>query len=127
MSSYSYVDWVLKNRRFMFAIVFLLCGLGYYALEQLPIDAVPDITNIQVMVNVKTGSLAPEQIESQVTFPIESELNGIDGLHEIRSLSKFGLSQVILVFEGQVDIYWARAQVFERLQSVMLPEGIKPE
>lgn len=111
----------------MLAVALAVCGIGIFALQHLPIDAVPDITNVQVMINSKTGSLSPEQIERQVTFPIESELNGIPGVAEVRSLSKFGLSQVIVVFESSVDIYWARSQIFERLQAVDLPDSIKPE
>lgn len=118
---------VFGNRRLMLAVALVICGLGVFALGQLPIDAVPDITNVQVMVNAKTGALSPEQIERQVTFPIESELNGIPGVSEIRSLSKFGLSQVVVVFQSSVDIYWARSQIFERLQAVDLPAGIVAE
>lgn len=117
---------VLAHRRLSLSFTFILCSLGIFALKHLPIDAVPDITNVQVMINSKTGSLSPEQIERQVTFPIESELNGIPGVSEIRSLSKFGLSQVIVVFESSIDIYWARSQIFERLQTVDLPKGITP-
>ena len=120
-------QFVFGNRRLMLALALAICGLGIFALRQLPIDAVPDITNVQVMVNSKTGSLSPEQIERQVTFPIESELNGIPGVSEIRSLSKFGLSQVVVVFQSSVDIYWARSQIFERLQAVELPTGIVAE
>jgi len=118
---------VFGNRRLMLAVALVICGLGVFALGQLPIDAVPDITNVQVMVNAKTGALSPEQIERQVTFPIESELNGIPGVSEIRSLSKFGLSQVVVVFQSSVDIYWSRSQIFERLQAVDLPAGIVAE
>ncbi len=102
---------------------------GIVSLSRLPIDAVPDITNVSVMVNTKTGALAPEEIEKTVTFPIESELAGLPDVEDIRSLSKYGLSQVIIVFKDDTDIYFARQQVSERLQSIsgMLPEGISPE
>jgi cobalt-zinc-cadmium resistance protein CzcA len=104
-------------------------AFGIYSLTHLPIDAVPDITNVSVMVNAATGALAPEEIERAVTFPIESELAGLPGVEDIRSLSKYGLSQVIVVFNDGTDIYFARQLVFERLQAVKerLPEGIAPE
>jgi heavy metal efflux system protein len=117
----------LSNQRLVLAGVLLFCGLGIYTMTVVPVDAVPDITNTQVMVNTRTGSLSPEQIERQVTYPVELELNGIPGVQEIRSLSKYGLSQVIVIFENSTDIYWARAQVFERLSIVSLPKNVKPE
>ncbi len=96
---------------------------------RLPIDAVPDITNIQVQVNTSVPALAPEEIEKLVTFPIENEMAGIPGLTELRSLSKFGLSQVTLVFKEGTDIYRSRQLVSERLQTVMdeIPPGLTPK
>ena len=106
-----------------------LGGVGVWSAIQLPIDAVPDITNIQVQVNTEVRSLAPEEIEKLVTFPIENEMAGIPGLTELRSLSKFGLSQVTLVFKDGTDIYRSRQLVSERLQTVMdeLPPGLTPK
>lgn len=123
----SLINWCLKNKVMVLAGTLAFCGLGLYTVSSVPIDAVPDITNIQVMVNTKTGSLSPEQIEREVTYPIEVELSGIPGAQETRSLSKYGLSQVIIVFENAVDIYWARSQIFERLSTVNFPKGLKPE
>ena len=102
---------------------------GAFAIGRLPIDAVPDITNVTVMVNTKTGALAPEEVEKTVTFPIESELAGLPDVQDIRSLSKYGLSQVIVVFSDDTDIYFARQLVNERIQSIRdkLPEGLSPE
>ncbi|HQL42621.1 MAG TPA: efflux RND transporter permease subunit, partial [Spirochaetota bacterium] len=102
---------------------------GAFAIGRLPIDAVPDITNVTVMVNTKTGALAPEEVEKAVTFPIESELAGLPDVQDIRSLSKYGLSQVIVVFSDDTDIYFARQLVNERIQSIRdkLPEGLSPE
>ena len=106
-----------------------LVGVGVWSVIRLPIDAVPDITNIQVQVNTEVPSLAPEEIEKLVTFPIENEMAGIPGLTELRSLSKFGLSQVTLVFKDGTDIYRSRQLVSERLQTVMdeLPPGLTPK
>ncbi len=104
-----------------FLILLLTVGvgiLGFFSLQRLPIDAVPDITNKQVQVNTVAPSLGPTEIETQVTFPVETALAGIAGLDYTRSLSRNGFSQVTAVFEEKVDIYWARQQVAERLGSV---------
>jgi cobalt-zinc-cadmium resistance protein CzcA len=110
-------------------ITLVLVLIGAYSLSHLPIDAVPDITNIQVVVNTKTGALDPEKIELLVTRPVEIEMSGLPGLEEVRSISKYGLSQVTLVFHEGMDLYWARQQVNERLQSVRstLPLEVTPE
>src|SRR6185436_11178434 len=106
-----------------------LIVVGVWSALRLPIDAVPDITNIQVQVNTSVPALAPEEIEKLVTFPIENEMAGIPGLTELRSLSKFGLSQVNLIFEDGTDIYRSRQLVSERLQTVIddLPSGLTPK
>ncbi|MGE3608408.1 MAG: efflux RND transporter permease subunit [Bacteriovoracaceae bacterium] len=104
--------------------IMLWCILG---LKDLAIDAVPDITNVQVQVNAKTKSLDPESIELQVTRKIETELSGLSGLTDMRSISKFGLSQVNLIFEDGTDIYRARQQVSERIQNVELPKDVTIE
>src|SRR4030095_7753352 len=96
----------------------LLIAAGVWSALRLPIDAVPDITNVQVVINTTVAALSPEEIEKQVTFPIEMETAGIPGLEEVRSLSKFGLSQITMVFSEGTDIYRARQLVGERLQSV---------
>ncbi len=99
------------------------------SLPELNISAVPDVTGKQVMVNTKTGAYSTEQIEKIVSFPIETEMLGLPSVKEVRSLSKYGLSQVIVVFEDDVDIYFARQVVAEKLQKVSgeLPEGMNPE
>lgn len=106
-----------------------LVGVGLWSAVRLPIDAVPDITNIQVQINTTVPSLAPEEIEKLVTFPVENEMAGIPGLTELRSISKFGLSQVTMVFEEGTDLYRSRQLVSERLQTVMdeLPPGLTPK
>lgn len=123
------IQWALRSQLWVLLFAVAVIIVGIYSLSKLPIDAVPDITNISVMVNTQTGALAPEEIERTVTYPIESELAGLPGVEDIRSLSKYGLSQIIVVFEEGTDIYFARQLVFERLQSVrsILPEGVSPE
>lgn len=101
---------------------------GIYSFKQLPIDAVPDITNIQVQVNTQVENLPPEEIERAVTIPIEMTLNGIPGVEQVRSITRYGLSQVTIVFEEGTDIYRARQLVTERLASMgeTLPQGVDP-
>lgn len=122
------VESALKNRLWVFAAFVAVCGLGAAATLSLPIDAVPDITNVQVVVTTKTGALEPGKIEKLVTYPIETEMAGIPGVEDIRSLSKYGLSIVTLVFAEHTDIQFARQQVSERLQNVRssLPDGLAP-
>lgn len=113
----------------LFAIILLIAG-GVAAFRILPIDAVPDVTNIQVQILTNSPTLAPLEVERYITFPIEVAMNGIPDVEEIRSVSKFGLSVVTVVFHDNVDIYFARQLVFERLQTAMedIPEEFgKPE
>ncbi|MBX7057609.1 MAG: CusA/CzcA family heavy metal efflux RND transporter [Leptospirales bacterium] len=122
------VSFSIKNRRWVAAGAAILCAAGIYSALRLPIDAVPDITNVQVTVNTNTGALDPAQVETAVSYRIETELSGLPQVREVRSLSRFGLSQVVVVFQENVNIYWARQQVSERLQSVAeeLPAGLQP-
>lgn len=114
-------------------VVLLLTALviiaGAYSFQSLPIDAVPDITNNQVQINTTIEGLAPEEIERTVTFPVESSMRGIAGVEQVRSITRFGLSQVTVVFKDGLDIYRARQLVTERLQGVQgdLPPNAKPE
>jgi cobalt-zinc-cadmium resistance protein CzcA len=118
------------HRRLAVVLTFgVLATLGLCWAATLQIDAVPDVTPVQVVVNVKTGGLDPEQAEKAVAVPIESEVAGIAGATEVRSLSKNGLAQIVIIFEDGTNIYWARQQVTERLQGVReaLPDGLSPE
>jgi len=105
-----------------------LAGLGVYHYGRLPIDAVPDITNVQVQINTGAPGYSPLEVEQRVTFPIETVMSGLPGLEQTRSLSKYGLSQVTVVFEDGTDIYFARQLVNERLQGARaaLPPGLEP-
>lgn len=107
----------------------LLMGIGVYAFRQVPIDAVPDLTNNQVQIIAETFGMAPVETEQLVTVPIESVMNGLPRVHQIRSISKFGLSVITVVFEDGVDTYFARQLVNERLQGAKsrLPGHINPE
>ena len=109
------VDWSLENRPLVLIATVLIVALGAFALFQLPIDAVPDITNVQVQVLTKAPALGPVEMEQFVTYPIEAAMNGLPNLVEIRSVSRYGLSAVTVVFQDGVDIYFARQLVSERL------------
>ena len=119
----------IKNRFFVVLLALALLAGGVYSALNLPIDAIPDVTNKQVQINTVVPGLAPPEIEQQVTFPLEVALAGMPRLLETRSISQFGLSQVTVIFEDNVDIYFARQLVFERLQSAQndLPSGAQPE
>lgn len=116
----------VKNKLIIGLFTLILITLGIYELRKLPIDAVPDITNNQVQVITVAPSYGATDIERLITFPIEQANNNLPGLIEIRSFSRFGLSLVTIVFEDDIDIYWARQQVAERLQKVkdQIPKGI---
>ena len=120
------IEFSVKNKLIIALLVLGLIGIGAYQVTKLPIDAVPDITNNQVQVITIAPSYGATDIERLVTFPIEQANNNISGLKEIRSFSRFGLSLVTIVFEDDIDIYWARQQVAERLQQVksVIPQGI---
>ncbi len=122
-------EFSLRQRVFVFLGVVALVVGGVWSAARLSIDAVPDITNVQVQLNTSIGALAAEEIEKQITFPIETEMQGLQGLVEMRSISRFGLSQVTLVFDDHTDIYRARQLVTERLQNVLgeLPPGTQPK
>jgi len=116
-------------RRWLVIFAFLcLGGLGVHSYGRLPIDAVPDITNVQVQVNTAAPGYSPLEVEQRITFPIETVMNGLPGLEQTRSLSKYGLSQVTVVFKDGTDIWFARQLVSERLQGARaaLPENVEP-
>jgi len=118
----------IRNRWVIVLFTAIVAGVGVSSFQRLPIDAVPDITNNQVQINVMYPSLSPIEIEKQVTFPIETALAGIPGLQSTRSLSRNGFSQTTAVFEDGVNIYFARQQVSERLGEAKesLPPGAEP-
>ena len=123
------LEFSLKQRAAVLLASALLMAFGIWAALRLPIDAVPDITNVQVQINTAVPALAPEEIEKLVTFPIESEMAGLPEMIELRSLSKFGLSQVTMIFRDGTDVFRTRQFVSERLQSVLedLPPGVTPK
>ncbi|OZB13143.1 MAG: CusA/CzcA family heavy metal efflux RND transporter, partial [Hyphomonas sp. 34-62-18] len=123
------IEFSIRQRWLVMAIVVGLAGLGIWNFNRLPIDAVPDITNVQVQINTEAPGFSPLETEQRITFPVETAISGLPGLDYTRSVSRYGLSQVTVVFEDGTDIYRARQLVSERIQSVQgtLPEGITPE
>jgi heavy metal efflux system protein len=123
------ISFSLRQRVFVLLAAAGLMAAGLWSAARLPIDAVPDITNIQVQINTEIKGLAPEEIEKLVTYPLEMEMFGVPGVTELRSLSKFGLSQITLVFAEGTDIYRARQLVSERLQNAVddLPKSVSPK
>jgi cobalt-zinc-cadmium resistance protein CzcA len=123
------IHFSIYNRGVVLFLTVLLVVAGVYSFQHLPIDAVPDITNNQVQINTIIEGLAPEEIERTVTFPVESSMRGVAGVEQVRSITRFGLSQVTVIFKDSVDIFRARQLVTERLQGVSgdLPSSAKPE
>ena len=119
------IDYAIRKRGAVLLAAAAMAAAGVYALLNLPIDALPDITNVQVMVLTDAPALGPEEVEQFLTIPIENAMNGIPRIEEVRSISQFGLSAVFVVFEEGTDIYWARQQVGERLRRA--EEEIPPE
>jgi cobalt-zinc-cadmium resistance protein CzcA len=123
------ISWLLDNRLLVLLATVLLTAGGIAAWRTLPIDAFPDVTNTQVMVLAKAPGLAAVDVEERVSFPIEQAMRGLPRVRQVRSLSKAGLSQVVVVFEDGADTWWTRQVVFERLGAARaaLPPGVTPE
>lgn len=118
------ITWSLRHRFIVLALTAMLIITGAFSLAHLPIDAFPDTTPVQVQINTVAPALSPLEIEQQITFPVEQAISGLPDLIEVRSVSKFGLSQVTVIFEDGTDVYFARQLVMERLGTVDLPEGL---
>jgi cobalt-zinc-cadmium resistance protein CzcA len=125
---HSLISFAVTRRWLVMAATLVVVAVGLFNLARLPIDAVPDITNIQVQINSEAEGYSPLETEQRITYLIENVMAGIPKLDYTRSLSRYGLSQITVVFEEGTDIYWARQQISERLQAVRqsLPSGITP-
>ncbi len=123
------LNWIieasLRHRKLVLVLSALVAVLGVYSVQQLSIDAFPDVTDVMVQINTVAPALGPAEVEQQISAKVEQVMGGLPHLKLVRSMSKFGLSQVTLVFEDGTDIYFARAQVLERLQAVELPQGLQ--
>jgi len=120
------IEFSIKNKFIISLFVIALIGWGTYSLTQMPIDAIPDVTNNQVQVISLAPSLAVQEVESFITAPIEVAVANIPDIVELRSISRLGLSVITVVFEDNVDVYWARQQLSERLKEAeeSIPQGL---
>ena len=121
------IQFAIEQRALVLFAVLAMAGLGVYSYQQLPIDAVPDITNVQVQINTAAAGYSPLETEQRVTYPIETAMAGLPHLKQTRSLSRSGFSQITVIFADGTDLYFARQLVNERLQGVreQLPEGVE--
>ncbi|WP_237067891.1 efflux RND transporter permease subunit [Microbulbifer guangxiensis] len=119
----------IARRYLVLSLTLLVIGLGLWSYQRLPIDAVPDITNVQVQINTEAPGYSPLEAEQRITFPVETALAGLPRLEYTRSLSRYGLSQVTVVFEEGTDLYFARNLINARLNTIkgQLPPGLEPE
>ena len=122
------LSFAIRQRWLVMIGVLGMAAFGAWNFTRLPIDAVPDITNVQIQINSRAPGYSPLEAEQRITFPIETAMAGIPRLTETRSVSRYGLSQVTVVFEDGTDIYWARQLIAERLSEVKsrLPDGVAP-
>ena len=122
------IEFSLRNRAIVLAIYIGLAGWGYYALVHTPIDAIPDLSDNQVIVFSDWTGRSPQEVEDQVTYPLVTSLQGLPGVRTVRASSAFSFSMVNIIFEDDIDLYWARTRVLERLNLVskQLPEGVTP-
>ena len=123
------IEWSLKNRFLVLCGALLLVALGIRAVRLTPVDAIPDLTENQVLVYADWMGRSPQEVEDQVTFPLSTGLQGLAGVKEVRATSMFGFSLATIIFEDKVDTYFARARVLERLNFLQgqMPEGVTPQ
>jgi len=121
------IELLIRRRFLVLAVFILMAAFGVYSWTQLPVDAYPDIADVTVQVVTQVPGLAAEEVEQQITVPVERELNGLPGLHTMRSKNMFGVSTILLVFDDGVDDYWARQRTKERIEGIELPYGVQPE
>ncbi len=122
------IEFSLRNRAIIIAIYLLLAGWGYWALLRTPIDAIPDLSDNQVIVFTDWTGRSPQEVEDQITYPLSTALQGMAGVRSVRGQSAFGFSMINVIFEDSTELYWARTRVLERLNLItsQLPEGVAP-
>ncbi len=119
----------IEHRWLVILFVTGMAALGIYSFQKLPIDAVPDITNVQVQINTTAPGYSPLETEQRITYPMETVMAGLPHLEQTRSLSRYGLSQITVIFKDGTDIYFARQLVNQRIQEAKdkLPNGVTPK
>src|SRR6188508_1113295 len=123
------IEWSLRNRFLVACGVLMLVALGIRAVSTTPVDAIPDLTENQVLVYADWMGRSPQEVEDQVTYPLTTGLQGLSGVKDVRATSMFGFSLITIIFDEGVDAYFARTRVLERLNYLQasLPEGVKPQ
>ncbi|MGE8563757.1 MAG: efflux RND transporter permease subunit [Acinetobacter bohemicus] len=123
------IQFSIRNAIWVMLFVVAWIGIGIYSYQKLTIDAVPDITNVQVQINSQANGFTALEVEQRITYPIENAMSGMSNLEQTRSVSRYGLSQVTIIFKDGTDIYWARQLINQRLQEAKsaLPENIEPQ
>ncbi len=122
------IELCLRNRGLVIALYLGLAAWGYWALLRTPVDAIPDLSDNQVIVFTDWTGRSPQEVEDQVTYPLVTNLQGLPGVRVVRASSAFSFSMINIIFEDNVDLYWARTRVLERLNLIarQLPEGVTP-
>lgn len=122
------IEWSLKNRIIVLALFLGIAGFGYWALRNTPIDAIPDVSENQVIVFTDWSGRSPQEVEDQITYPLVTNLQGLPGVKVVRASSAFSFSMINIIFDENVELYWARTRILERLNVVQsqLPEGVTP-
>ncbi|MBK9215551.1 MAG: efflux RND transporter permease subunit [Chloracidobacterium sp.] len=122
------IDWSIRNRIIVIAIYIAIALAGYWALTQTPLDAIPDVSDNQVIVFTDWPGRSPKEVEDQVTYPLVTNLQGLPGVRTVRASSAFSFSMINVIFEDDVELYWARTRILERLNLVarQLPDGVTP-
>src|SRR6187401_151934 len=120
------IQWSLRNRFLVACAVLFVVGFGVYAVYTTPVDAIPDLSENQVIVFTDWTGRSPQEVEDQVTYPLVTNLQGLAGVRVVRASSAFGFSMINVIFEDNIDLYWARTRVLERLNLVtaQLPQGV---
>src|SRR5688572_27859392 len=123
------IEWSLKNRFLVLCGALMLIVLGVRAVFRTPVDAIPDLSENQVLVYADWMGRSPQEVEDQVTYPLSTGLQGLAGVKDVRAVSMFGFSLLTIIFEDNIDTYFARTRVLERLNylQAFMPEGVKPQ
>ena len=123
------IDWSVRNRIFVVLTALLIAALGVYAVKNTSVDAIPDLSDVQVIIKTSYPGQAPQVVEDQVTYPLTSAMLSVPGANTVRGFSFFGDSYVYVIFDEHTDLYWARSRVLEYLSQVApnLPESARPQ